>query len=165
MVCGIFFICIAIFFIIWLKEIIRQRNFDMPEDILVLIIWVLISCGATFITSAVAPHICPTHYESANKYILMSVADNYYASGIINNKGELNYTVMIETEKGFEARCIEASKTTVAYGEGKPVLIQEKFQYDYSFLNWFLDRSFIPDRYSLYVPEGSINMKFNIDLQ
>lgn len=156
---------ILIFVILWLIYFIysiKIGNVDIGDFMLGVLMFIC-SGLVTLALTAFLIDIKPTHYEVIDKHNLVAVADNYYASGIVNSSGRLIYTVMTETERGYEAENIDASMTTISFGEGKPVLIKEKKVFDSKFLNWLLLPG-ISERYTIYIPEDSVSMKFNIDL-
>lgn len=156
---------ILIFMIFWLIYAIYQIKAGTGgvSDLMLGGLMLIFSGILTLALTSLLIDIKPTHYEIVDKHNLVAVADNYYASGIINSSGRLFYTVMTETERGYEAENIDASITTISFGEGKPVLIKEKRVFDSKFLNWLLIPN-INERYTIYIPENSISMKFNIDL-
>ena len=156
---------ILIFIIFWLIYFIFQIKLGIVDvgDFMLGILMLICSGLVALALTALLIGIKPTHYEVVDKHNLVAVADNYYASGIVNSSGRLIYTVMTETERGYEAENVDASMTTISFGEGKPVLIEEKRVFDSKFLNWLLIPG-ISVRYTIYIPEDSISMKFNIDL-
>lgn len=157
---------IMLFFaLLWLIYAIYQIKSGIGDigDLMLGVLTLIFSGLLTLALSSLFIDITPTHYEIVDKHNLVAVADNYYASGIINSSGKLFYTVMTETERGYEAENIDASMTTISFGEGKPVLIEEKKVFNSKFLNWLLFPG-VSARYTIYIPENSISMKFNIDL-
>lgn len=156
---------ILFFVIIWLIYFIYQIKSGLVDigDFMLGILLFICSGLVTLALTALLIDIKPTHYEVIDKHNLVAVADNYYASGIVNSSGRLIYTVMTETERGYEAENIDASMTTISFGEGKPVLIEEEKVFNSKFLNWLLLPG-INVRYTIYIPENSVSMKFNIDL-
>ena len=157
---------IMLFFaFLWLIYFIYQIKSGSADigDFMLGVLMLICSGLVTLALTACLIDIRPTHYEFVDKHNLVAVADNYYASGIVNSSGRLIYTVMTETERGYEAENIDASMTTISFGEGKPVLIEEKKVFNSKFLNWLLFPG-ISVRYTIYIPEDSISMKFNIDL-
>lgn len=155
---GILLFFVFVEFLLLIYQI-RERVFSVGEFCTLAICNFLLITVLGFMLSSVFLSWKPIHYEFVEENKLVTVDNDYYVSGTIGPEGKLKYVVMIETERGYEAKELEASICSISYTIEKPTIIKEKAVFDSDLLNWIFFKN-IKERYKICIPEDTVLIKY-----
>ena len=152
----LFFVFIELLLLIWQ---IRERVLTFGEFCTISICDFILVMVLGFMLTSVFLSWKPIHYEFVEENKLITIDNTYYVSGTIGTEGKLKYVVMIETEKGYEARELESSICSISYTIEEPTLIKERAVFDSDLLNWIFFKD-VKERYKICIPENSVLIKY-----
>lgn len=152
----LFFVFIELLLLIWQ---IREGVLTFGEFCTISICDFVLIMVLGFMLTSVFLSWRPIHYEFVEENRLISFDDTYYVSGTVGTEGNLKYVVMIETEKGYEAKELGASICSISYTIEEPTLIKEKAVFDSDLLNWIFFKN-VKERYKICIHEDTILMKY-----
>ena len=130
-----------------------------------------------FLGGNIISAFCEVEYVEDSTYEITALKDNSFVSGhtYLLSSGHFNdkmqYVYLIENENGnFEMKTIETKYAEVAISnEVVPHVVIKRAKFTNEFMNFFLSFNgapvWNPDRYIIYVPEGTIDYSYNIDLE
>lgn len=101
--------------------------------------------------------------ETVVSYDLIALKDDTYVSGIVNKRNKVEYIAVIKTEEGCKSITTNSDSTYIKETEGIPKLVKYVNKFENPVLNFlFITRT---PTYKFFVPEKSIDMTYEIDLQ
>lgn len=158
-------ICIIIGLIIWIKTAIDCYSIFMGFCAAFCwgLIWVLITAGigCTFPTEVRAD------IEPRIERIFAIKDDNYILKSTANNTPQ--YTYITTDDFGFTIYNIDNNASFVFIPKDEKAVVPHVYIYEETFTSPFLAKLFagipIDYKYVFYIPEGTIHVEYNIDME
>ena len=169
-----------ILFIVYIVKICKEET---PLDAgwiiigiaVLIILGILIEFVGSFLTGDVLYHFKENTEEYSTSWNITAMQDNlnthgkfYFRRGYIET--ELYYYYVYSTKNGLKSGYIPANKTYLNYTTDKPHIERYTRRWNKSWIKWFTcfdaqDYAGNDVYYKAYVPEGSVEQSFNINLQ
>ena len=142
---------------------------------ILIILGIFIKYVGSFLTGGVLYHFKGNTEEYSTSWNITAMQDNlnthgkfYFRRGYIET--ELYYYYVYSTKNGLKSGYIPANKTYLNYTTDKPHIERYTRRWNKSWIKWFtcVDAQEYAGNdvyYKAYVPEGSVEQNFNIDLQ
>lgn len=146
-------------------ERVNYKEEGVSGVILASFLGALIGFFIAFIVSAIGTVISgPTEFASKNTYDIVSLKDTgsgskYLFGSAYNDK--LIYRYMVATDEGYETRQVDAKQTLVIYDDNPRV--EEGYKVYSNPIHRYFSLPYSCTKF--YVPEGTIEQDYSIDLE
>ena len=167
-------ICIALTIISLLYFIFSDMNWDFDIGTIFIGIFsiiggFLLGIFIYFLISLSISGIYDKEYVEINKQELYALQDNntisgqFYFLGGGHIDGSMSYCYLTKENNKMQMHVINVNNATIEEIDVEPKIVTFKSKYK----NDFINNNFInfqPDKYEIYLPEGSIKYGYNINL-
>lgn len=158
---GVVIVCIR-----YESDFLETLDSTLAMGLITLLVTFIVSCTGGLLFT----HDTFKEIETAERIQLVALQDN---SGVSGNfflgaghiDGQPVYTYMYEVEgKGYKVDQIKAGESYVNYCVGNPYIDKFSYRFKHGLLRFLFIDFYGTDTY-IFVPEGTIQKDFNIDLQ
>lgn len=158
---AFFAVIVPLFYYFILKKITKKEEDEIFKILLVVFL--------TMVTFIAFNLINMTNRESQFHYSqdLVALQDSeVLITSRFSADSTIYYYFMVRNGDTYKSRQVKQNKSLIRYSKEKPQIKVYKKEARYKVLNWVLPNEYTNDyRYVFYVPKGTIEEDFNIDLQ
>lgn len=137
------------------------------------LLFALLAFALFGLTNSLFSCFADIEYVETDNYNIVALKDNasveghthFLGSSHIN--GEMSYVFMIQNEdNSYTMQTINAKNATIHYTKDKPYIIEKTPYFSNDFVKFLVSKYTMVDmHYDIYIPEGSIEYSYNIDLE